>query len=483
MGSNSQTTNRMGLTALTIMTASNMMGSGVFMLPSSLAQIGSISVWGWVLTFCGALVLALVFAKVSELAPCKGGVIANIGRSFGPYIGLQTTLFYWLSTWIGNCALLVSGVGYLAYFFPTLHHPLHAALACIAILWIFVVLGLQGARIVGYAQIFTGTCMLVVVLGIGILGWFRFDYSLYTQAYNVTGQSNTHAVLAAAAISLWGFLGLESASVSEAQVIKPKRNIPLATICGLAIAALCYVSSSNVIMGILPHEQLIASSSPFADTARFLWGSRAGECISAMAIIACLGAMPGWQILQTEVPRSAAEAGLFPPMFAATNQHGVAYKGLICTACLMTGVILLTVSPSLEQQFRTIIILAISACLIPYAFAAVSLPVVMVTQKLGRSRQFAIYGCLSLFGLVFVAVALMGAGTQPLFWGIILQMVTIPLYLLFIMRQQASPTLAVDSSIAPLLSERRFGPRPSAPVSAGNTGGRYRIDTVYKEQQ
>ncbi|TQI78292.1 arginine:agmatine antiporter [Serratia fonticola] len=483
MGSNRQTTQRMGLTALTIMTASNMMGSGVFMLPSSLAQIGSISVWGWALTFCGVLALALVFAKVSELAPCKGGVIANIGNAFGPFIGLQTTLFYWLSTWIGNCALLVSGVGYLSYFFPTLHQPLHAALACIAILWIFVALGLQGARIVGYAQIFTGTCMLLVVLGIGTLGWFHFDYRLYTHAYNVTGQSNTHAILTAALISLWGFLGLESASVSEAQIINPKRNIPLATICGLGIAALCYVCSSNVIMGILPHQQLIASTSPFADTARLLWGTAAGDCISAMAIIACLGAMPGWQILQTEVPRSAAQAGLFPSMFAATNRHGVAYKGLICTACLMTGVILLTISPHLEQQFRTIIILAISACLIPYAFAAISLPVMMVTQKFRRGRQFAIYSALSLLGLAFVAAALTGAGTQPLFWGIILQMVTIPLYLLFIMRQQASSKFTEGSAISALRSERRLGHEPSAPISAGNTGSRYLIETVYKEQQ
>ncbi|MFC0225995.1 amino acid permease [Serratia aquatilis] len=476
MGAKNQTTNRMGLTALTIMTASNMMGSGVFMLPSSLAQIGSISIWGWTLTFCGVMVLALVFAKVSELAPCKGGVIANVGNAFGPYIGLQTTLFYWLSTWIGNCALLVSGVGYLAYFFPILHQPLYAALTCIAILWIFVALGLQGAKVVGYAQIFTGSCMLIVVLGIGFSGWFHFDYSLYAQAYNVTSQSNTQAIMAAAAISLWGFLGIESASVSEAQVINPKRNIPLATICGLAIAALCYISSSNVIMGILPHAELVTSTSPFADTARFLWGPTVGQCISAMAIIACLGAMPGWQILQTEVPRSAAEAGLFPRMFAATNQRGVAYKGLICTACLMTGVLLLTISPNLEQQFRTIIILAISACLIPYAFAAVSLPVVMVAKQLRHGRQFVIYSCLSLCGLAFVVVALMGAGTQPLFWGVMLQMVTIPLYLLFVMRQQALK----GSPITPIFSEQRFGHGPSASISAGNTDGRFRVDTVYK---
>lgn len=431
------------------------------MLPSSLAQIGSISIWGWALTFCGVLVLALIFAKVSEISPCKGGVIANVGHAFGPYIGLQTTLYYWLSTWIGNCALLISGVSYLAYFFPILHHPLYAAFACIALLWIFVALGLQGAKVVGYAQIFTGTCMLAVVLGIGIFGWFHFDYQLYIRSYNVTQQSPSHAIMAAATISLWGFLGIESASVSSAQVVNPKKNIPLATTFGLAIAALCYVSSSNVIMGILPHSQLLASTSPFADTARSLWGVTAGECVSALAIIACLGAMPGWQILQTEVPRSAAESGLFPKFFAATNRHGVAYKGLLCTASLMTGLIMLTISPNLEQQFRTVIVLAISACLIPYAFATISLPVVMVAKKLNRSRQFTLYSCLSLLGLIFVVTALLGTGTQPLLWGIILQMITIPLYLLFVMRQQ-TPSQTTVSLPPPLLLSDRCNERRSS---------------------
>ncbi|EDV0150140.1 amino acid permease, partial [Salmonella enterica subsp. enterica] len=204
-------------------------------------------------------------------------------------------------TWIGNCALLISGVGYLSYFFPQLHTPLYAAITAIIILWAFVLLGLQGAKVVGYAQIFTGLCMLTVILSISIFGWTSFDYTRYITSFNVTQTSNTDAIFAAAAISLWGYLGIESASVSSAQVTNPHRNIPLATIIGLVIAAACYLSSTNVMMGILPHEQLVNSTAPFADTARYLWGEHAGQIISALAIIACFGALPGWQILQTEV--------------------------------------------------------------------------------------------------------------------------------------------------------------------------------------
>ena len=49
--------------------------------------------------------------------------------------------------------------------------------------------------------------------------------------------------------------------------------------------------------------------------------------------------------------------------------------------------------------------------------------------KMQYGRTFIIYATLSLIGLGFIMVALTGAGTKPLFWGMVLQMFTIPLYL------------------------------------------------------
>ncbi|VTM89450.1 Arginine/agmatine antiporter [Raoultella ornithinolytica] len=114
---------KMGVIALTLVTASNMMGSGVFMLPTNLAGIGSISIWGWVFTIIGVIALALVFAKTSLITPRTGGIVAYASDAFGPFIGFQTTICYWISAWVGNVALLVAGVGYLSFFFPELKKP------------------------------------------------------------------------------------------------------------------------------------------------------------------------------------------------------------------------------------------------------------------------------------------------------------------------------------------------------------------------
>lgn len=185
---------------LTLVTASNMMGSGVFMLPTNLAGIGSISIWGWVFTIIGVIALALVFAKTSLITPRTGGIVAYTSDAFGPFIGFQTTICYWISAWVGNVALLVAGVGYLSFFFPELKNPVYGCIAAIIILWAFVFLASFGARVAGRAQSFTATCGLVVILGVGLVGWFWFNPEMYSEVYNATGRSNSSAIISASSI-------------------------------------------------------------------------------------------------------------------------------------------------------------------------------------------------------------------------------------------------------------------------------------------
>ena len=68
---------KLGLFMLIALVCGNMIGSGVFLLPSSLAALGSISLWSWAVTGFGALILALLFAKMSILVPYSGGPFAR----------------------------------------------------------------------------------------------------------------------------------------------------------------------------------------------------------------------------------------------------------------------------------------------------------------------------------------------------------------------------------------------------------------------
>nr|WP_154324335.1 histidine-histamine antiporter [Pantoea sp. 201603H] len=419
---------KMGVIALTLVTASNMMGSGVFMLPTNLAGIGSISIWGWVFTIIGVIALALVFAKTSLVTPRAGGIVAYASDAFGPFIGFQTTVCYWISAWVGNVALLVAGVGYLSFFFPELKNPTYGCIAAILILWAFVFLASFGARIAGRAQSFTAVCGLIVILGVGLIGWFWFNPEMYSEVYNATGRSNSSAIVSAASMALWGFLGIESAVVSTGQVQDPERTVPRATVMGLLIAAICYVGSCTVIMGLVPHNVLINSAAPFADAARYMFGNLAGNIASALSIIACFGSISGWLILQSEGPRAGAQQGLFPQFFADTNKQDVPMKSLIFTGVLMSIVLLLTASPNLAKQFEVVILMSVFASLLPYMYALISLPIILVSKKMNRGSSFMFYCTLVVIGMIYCIFALLGSGSDSMFWGILMMMITIPLF-------------------------------------------------------
>ncbi|MDQ8598971.1 amino acid permease, partial [Klebsiella aerogenes] len=166
----------------------------------------------------------------------------------------------------------------------------------------------------------------------------------------------------------------------------------------------------------------------FAHAARLLVGDMAGNIASALSIIACFGSISGWLILQSEGPRAGAKQGLFPQIFAETNKNDVPMKGLIISGVLMSLVLLLTASPDLAKQFQVVILMSVFASLLPYMYAIIALPIIMVSKKLNRGRGFMFYCVLTVIGMIYSIFALLGSGTDSIFWGTIMMMVTIPLF-------------------------------------------------------
>src|SRR5262245_42275786 len=93
-----------------------MIGSGIFLLPATLAGVGSITLIGWFVASIGALTLALLFSRLARRKPMAGGPASYAFDAYGPFVGLQTSLWYWASCLIGNVAIATAASGYLAAF-------------------------------------------------------------------------------------------------------------------------------------------------------------------------------------------------------------------------------------------------------------------------------------------------------------------------------------------------------------------------------
>ena len=327
---------KVGLIPVTLMVSGNIMGSGVFLLPANLASTGGIAIYGWLVTIIGALALSMVYAKMSSLDSSPGGSYAYARRCFGPFLGYQTNVLYWLACWIGNIAMVVIGVGYLSYFFPILKDPLVLTLTCVVVLWIFVLLNIVGPKMITRVQAVATVLALVPIVGIAVFGWFWFRGETYMAAWNVSGMNTFGAIQSTLNVTLWSFIGVESASVAAGVVKNPKRNVPIATMGGVLIAAVCYVLSTTAIMGMIPNAALRVSASPFGDAARMALGDTAGAIVSFCAAAGCLGSLGGWTLLAGQTAKAAADDGLFPPIFARVNKAGTPVAGLIIVGILMT---------------------------------------------------------------------------------------------------------------------------------------------------
>lgn len=400
---------KVGVVPATLMVAGNIMGSGVFMLPANLAATGGIAIFGWAVTITGALCLAMVYAKMSSIDDSPGGSYAYARRAFGPFIGYQTNLLYWLAGWIGNVALAVVGVGYLSYFFPALKDPYVLAAGCIGMIWLFTFVNVLGPKLTTNIQAVTTVLALVAIIGVAIVGWFKFNPATYMAAWNVSGKDTFGAIQGVLNVTLWSFIGVETASVAAGVVDNPKKNVPIATVGGVLLAAVTYVLSCTAIMGAIPNDVLQKSAAPFADCAKLVLGETGGAVVSFCAAAGCLGSLGGWVLATAQTAKAASDGGLFPKVFGTANADGVPVKGLIITGFLMTGAQLLTISPTASKEFGVISSIAVLMTLVAYVYVAGAL--VWLAKKLGWGT-----GIMIAITTVYCLWAVLGSDPKQVIW-------------------------------------------------------------------
>lgn len=437
---------KMSLTQATMLVAGNMIGTGVFLLPVNLAQVGSIAIFGWVIATLGVAALGLVFAKLGELKPSAGGPYAYARDFLGPFAGFQTNYVYWFGNWIGNVAIAVAAIGYLAELLPRLSDPTAGVMATAALIWLLTLANILGPRVVGALETWTMALALIPILAIGTFGWLWFDSQTFLAAWNVSGSSDMQAVSRAASMALWAYMGIESAAVSAAVIENPTRNVPLATLIGLAMAAVIYVLSSSVIMGILPNQELRTSHAPFAEAARLAVGTWGAVLISICAVLKSVGSLGGWMMLVGQSAQAAAKDGMFPRVFGRQNAHGVPGVGLVLVSVLMTITLFATMSPTLADQFNHIVNLAVILIIVPYIYSAVSIVKVIYDLELPRST-FRTYKWIAIVAVVYCIWAVLGGDPVTVVHALAALLLSVPLYPFFIRSMEAA-AIGADKAIS-----------------------------------
>jgi basic amino acid/polyamine antiporter, APA family len=454
----------MGLWMATALVVGNMVGSGVFLLPATLAgTAGPVSILGWVFTGAGAVLLALVFANLGRALPRTGGPYAYAKRAFGDFVGFQTAWGYWIAVWAGNAAIAVAFVGYLTVFWPEIgDNNLLGALVGIALIWLLTATNILGVREGAVVQLVTTVLKFVPLAVIGIVGLFFIDGGNY-QPFAPHGASIS-LLSTTAALTLWAFIGLESATVPAEEVRNPKRTLPRATVIGTLITTAVYIVATVAVMGIVPRGTLETSASPFADAAHIMFGGGWDKVIAAIAIVSTLGALNGWILLQGRVPLAAADDRLFPRQFSQVSEkHGTPVVGLVVSSVLVTILMATSYNNSLVSLFTQVILLATLTTVIPYAFSAAAHLLMQIREPARfEPRHMVRDAVVALLAFGYSFWMIYGVGEETVAKGVLLLMAGIPVYVLLRWQQRRA---AVPETPEP--EEEPAAPEPVPPTLVG----------------
>lgn len=401
----------------------NMIGSGFFLMPATLAPFGWNGVMGWLVTTAGALCLAIVFGSLARMLPQAGGPYAYARAAFGPFAAFVVAWSYWMSMWIGNVAIATGVVAPLSTLIPAI--GTNSVPATLAIVWLLTAINCFGAAAVGRIQLVTTILKILPLVAVLVLAFVVLGGGgggappLRATELSFSGDLG---IAAAATLTLWSFLGLESATVPAERVVAPQRNIPRATLIGVALTGAIYTFACSAVALLMPTDQIAGSSAPIADFIGRHWGGPAAALMALFAAIAAFGALNGWILMQGELPWAMAKDGVFPGWFTKLSRFGTPVRAHLAASILVTIVLLLNAARSMTDLFGFLILLATSASLVAYLVCALA----AIRLGTGRRPTMLAFALAALFS----AWAIYGAGREAILWGAVLLASGVPLYLL-----------------------------------------------------
>ncbi len=429
----------LGFWMTTALVVGNMIGSGVFLLPAALAPFGWSAVAGWILTISGGICLAAVFAALARTFPRAGGPYAYTREAFGQAPAFMVAWSYWISIWVGNAAVATGAVSYLSVFFPQIAETtgLHALVTCSAI-WLLTAINCRGAFIAGWVQLVTTVLkimpLLAVILLAGVVLSGTGEKSASLPPFAGFADLKLASITAAATLTLWALLGLESATVPAEQVKDPSKTIPRATMTGMLIAGVIYLFSCSAVILLLPADQVANSNAPFADFVSQYMNNGAGQVLALFAAISGFGALNGWILVQGELPFAMAKGGVFPRWLATASARGTPVRAHIVTSLLLTSVVMLNYAKSMTEMFTFIVLLSTTASLFMFLASALSALELQRVKKLKTSPLLLAAGLLA---VLYAIWTIYGAGGEAVAWGVGLLFAGLPVYV-FTRRQNAA---------------------------------------------
>lgn len=383
-------------------------GSGIFMLPVSLAPLGRNALIGWVISGVGILCIAYGLARLSRLG--GDGIQANVEKEYGPTVAFLVAWSFWVSNWVAQAAVAIAAAAALSFVSPSLGGE--AAIVPMAIGWLVLLTAINaaGVRAAGSFSIVTVAIKLIPLLAVVFLFVER----------GVTGGTfepfaplpvNFANIATATALTFFAFTGFETATTPVGKVRDPERTIPRALIGGTAFVVVLYLIAGTAIQMLLPTSVIVASPAPFADALVSRWGNTAATVSALTLAVAAIGCLNGLILGTGELGYAMALRGEMPAAMAKTRGSNTPVVAQIVATVLSIILLLANSSRATAHLFTFIILLSTAAMVLVYLTSALA----AWRCSPAPAQRLLIAGA-----ILFIAFATYGIGLEASLWCLVL---------------------------------------------------------------
>jgi amino acid transporter len=425
-----------GLFAAIAIVIGQMIGSGIFMAPQSLAEYANpaAGIIALVITGIGSLLLALCFAKTGTRDERLATPLAAAKEALGELPAFWSGWAYWSGCWLANGTIILGGVEYLSYFFPSLSdNGIPKFVIIMIVVWFYTILNIVGIKESSGFNLAITIIKLAPIAVIIIVGFFKFDPANFSTVSDAS-VSGMGTIPVAMTITLWSFLGFEGIAVNSAEVKNPKM-IMKGTIIGTVIVLAIYIIVTVLAAGNLPQDELVNSSSPFADMIKAATGQNwAGGFISLAVVISAFGCIGAWIISAASIAYSLGIEGLMPKSMAKLHKtRQTPVNALVLNAVLMTIVLAISflsdVWSALGSLYNVFLLLSTLALLVFYALGAASEMVLAARDiKKFSIANFLKSSIVSLLAFIYAGFTIWGSGAVYVLAGFLLLLIGVPFY-------------------------------------------------------
>lgn len=356
-------------------------GTAVLMLPANLAPFGIYSVIGWIISSCGAIVLALLFAILCARFPRTGGPHVYVKKAFGDSTAFFTGWTYWVISWVSTSTVVITAIGYLSPLIGTQDSSVYLILE-ILLLSVVMALNLKGIGVAGRIEILLALLKFIPLAIIPVAALMQFNASNFVLDQKVSSLTTSQILGQVVLLTFWGFIGVEAATAQAESVTNPSKTIPKAIIIGTFCVVILYLINSIGIIGLVPREDLMRSNAPYVDATQIIFGGEWHLFVSMIASVICIGTLNAWVLTSGQIALGLAQDKLLPTLFGRKNKNDSPVWGVVISCIGILPLLIITANSDLSKQITEIIDFSVIAFLFVYLACSVSfLKLLLVKPK------------------------------------------------------------------------------------------------------